>query len=73
MSGVESSSADEDVVARLRKANAALREVINTQAVQIEMLTGQVTALSAQLSGQVSRIVPSGATGEGEGRAGERE
>jgi transposase len=56
VSGVESSSADEDVVARLRKANAALREVINTQAVQIEMLTGQVTALSAQLSGQVSRI-----------------
>jgi transposase len=56
VSGVESSSADEDVVARLRKANAALREVINTQAVQIEMLTGQVTALSAQLAGQASRI-----------------
>ena len=44
------------MVARLRKANAALREVINTQAVQIEMLTGQVTALSAQLAGQASRI-----------------
>jgi transposase len=56
VSGVESSSADEDVVARLRKANAALREVINTQAVQIEMLTGQVTAQSAQLAGQASRI-----------------
>jgi transposase len=56
VSGIESSSADEDVVARLRKANAALREVINTQAVQIETLTGQVTALSVQLAGQVSRI-----------------
>ena len=56
MSGVESSSADEDVVARLRKANAALREVINTQAMQIETLTGQVAALSAQLAGQMSRI-----------------
>ena len=44
------------MVARLRKANAALREVINTQAVQIETLTGQVTALSVQLAGQVSRI-----------------
>jgi transposase len=56
VSGVESSSADEDLVARLRKANAALREVINSQAVQIETLTGQVTALSAQLAGQVARI-----------------
>jgi transposase len=56
VSGVESSSADEDVVARLRKANEALREVINTQAVQIETLTGQVTALSAQLAAQVARI-----------------
>ncbi len=44
------------MVARLPKANAALREVINTQAVQIEMLTGQVTALSAQLAGQAARI-----------------
>ena len=44
------------MVVRLRKANAALREVINTQAVQIETLTGQVTALSVQLAGQVSRI-----------------
>ena len=26
---------DEDVVARLRKTNAALREVINTQAMQM--------------------------------------
>ena len=57
MSGVEPSSfADADVIARLRKANAALREVINTQAVQIETLTGQVTALSAQLAAQVARI-----------------
>jgi len=56
VSGIESSSADEDVVARLRKANAALREVINTQVVQIETLTGQVTALSAQLAPQVARI-----------------
>jgi transposase len=48
--------ADADVIARLRKANAALREVINTQAVQIETLTGQVTALSAQLAAQVARI-----------------
>ena len=30
--------------------------MINTQAVQIETLTGQVTALSAQLAGQVARI-----------------
>jgi transposase len=45
-----------DLVARLRKANAALREVVNTQAVQIETLTGQVTALSAQLAAQVARI-----------------
>ena len=44
------------MVARLRKANAALREVINTQAVQIETLTGQVTAQSAQLAGQAARI-----------------
>ena len=43
-------------IARLRKANAALREVINTQAVQIETLTGQVKALSAQLAAQVARI-----------------
>src|SRR3954447_15388537 len=57
MSGVEPSSfVDADVIARLRKANAALREVINTQAVQIETLTGQVTALSVQLAGQVPRI-----------------
>ena len=57
MSGAEPSSfADADVIARLRKANAALREVINTQAVQIETLTGQVTALSAQLAAQVARI-----------------
>jgi transposase len=57
VSGAEPlSSADADVVARLRKANAALREVINTQAVQIETLTGQVTALSAQLAAQVARI-----------------
>ena len=57
MSGVEPSSfADADVIARLRKANAALREVVNTQAVQIETLTGQVTALSAQLAAQVARI-----------------
>ena len=57
MSGVEPSSfSDADVIARLRKANAALREVINTQAVQIETLTGQVTALSAQLAAQVARI-----------------
>jgi transposase len=56
VSGIESSSADEDVVARLRKANAALREVISSQAVQIETLTGQVAALSAQLAGQASRI-----------------
>ena len=40
----------------LRTANAALREVINTQAVQIETLTGQITALSAQLAAQVARI-----------------
>ena len=51
-----SSFADADVIGRLRKANAALREVINTQAVQIETLTGQVTALSAQLAAQVARI-----------------
>ena len=51
-----SSSVDADVIGRLRKANAALREVINTQAVQIETLTGQVTALSAQLAAQVARI-----------------
>jgi hypothetical protein len=51
VSGVEPSSfGDADVIVRLRKANAALREVINTQAVQIETLTGQVTALSAQLA-----------------------
>ena len=57
MSGAEpSSSVDADVIGRLRKANAALREVINTQAVQIETLTGQVTALSAQLAAQVTRI-----------------
>jgi transposase len=57
VSGAEASSfADADVIARLRKANAALREVINTQAVQIETLTGQVTALSAQLAAQVARI-----------------
>jgi transposase len=57
VSGVEQPSfADADVIARLRKANAALREVINTQAVQIETLTGQVTALSAQLAAQVARI-----------------
>ena len=57
MSGAEpSSSVDADVVARLRKANAALREMIDTQAVQIETLTGQVTALSAQLAAQVARI-----------------
>jgi transposase len=57
VSGAEPSSfADADVIARLRKANAALREVINTQAVQIETLTGQVTALSAQLAAQVARI-----------------
>jgi transposase len=57
VSGAEPlSSADADVVARLRKANAALHEVINTQAAQIETLTGQVTALSAQLAAQVARI-----------------
>jgi hypothetical protein len=40
VSGAEpSSSGDADVLARLRKANAALREVINAQAVQIETLT----------------------------------
>jgi transposase len=44
-----SSSADADVVARLRKANAALREVINTQAVQVETLTGQVEAMTARI------------------------
>jgi transposase len=52
-----SSSVDADVIGRLRKANAALREVINTQAVQIETLTGQVTALSAQLAAQVAAKV----------------
>ena len=51
-----SSSVDAEVIGRLQKANAALREVINTQAVQIETLTGQVTALSAQLAAQVARI-----------------
>jgi transposase len=57
VSGAEPSSfVDADVIARLRKANAALREVINTQGVQIETLTGQVTALSAQLVAQVARI-----------------
>jgi len=57
VSGAEPSSfADADVIARLRKTNAALREVINTQAVHIETLTGQVTALSAQLAAQVARI-----------------
>ena len=56
MSGAESSSVDADVIARLRKANAGLREVINTQAEQIETLTGQVTVLSAQLAAQVARI-----------------
>jgi transposase len=57
VSGVEPSSPwDAEVIARLRKANAALREVINTQAVQIETLTGQVTTLSAQLAAQVARI-----------------
>ena len=44
------------MVAGLRKVNAALRDVINAQAVQIEALTGQVTAQSAQLAGQASRI-----------------
>lgn len=44
------------MLARLRRANAALREVITTQAVQIETLTGQVSALSGQLAAQVARI-----------------
>jgi len=57
VSGAEPSSlVDAEVIARLRKANAALREVINSQAVQIETLTGQVEALSAQLAAQVARI-----------------
>ena len=47
---------DADVVARLRKADAALREVIDRQVVQVEMLTGQVTALSAQLAAEVARV-----------------
>ena len=36
--------------------NAQLREVINTQGVQIEALTGQIEALSAQLAAQVTRV-----------------
>ena len=34
----------------LRKTNSGLREVINTQAVQIETLTGQIDALSARIA-----------------------
>ena len=45
------------MVAGLRKVNAALRDVINAQAVQIEALTGQVTAQAAQLAAQMARIV----------------
>lgn len=58
-----SSSADAQLIARLRKTNTGLREVINTQAVEIEALTGQITAtsaqvdaLSAQVRAQVERI-----------------
>jgi transposase len=40
----------------LRRVNAQLREVINTQGVHIEALTGQIEALSAQLAAQVARI-----------------
>jgi transposase len=57
VSGVEPSSVEADVVAGLRKVNAALRDVINAQAVQIEALTGQVTAQAAQLAAQMARIV----------------
>ena len=58
-----SSSADAQLIAQLRKTNTGLREVINTQAVEIEALTGQITAtsaqvdaLSAQVRAQVERI-----------------
>ena len=44
------------LVARLRKTNAGLREVINTQAVQIETLSGRVTAVSAQLQVQAEQV-----------------
>ena len=52
----EPSPADAGLIAELRKANAGLREVINAQAVQIETLTGQVAALSAQAAAQVEQI-----------------
>ena len=42
--------------AGLRRVNAQLREVINTQGVHIETLTGQIEALSAQLAAQLARI-----------------
>jgi hypothetical protein len=42
--------------AGLRRVNAQLREVINTQGVHIEALTGQIEALSAQLAAQLARI-----------------
>ena len=62
MSGPEVSSAAELIAALqeanvgLRRVNAQLREVINTQGVHIEALTGQIEALSAQLAAQVARI-----------------
>jgi hypothetical protein len=49
-------SDDAELVAQLRRANAGPREVITTQAVQIETLTGSVAALSAQLAAQAERI-----------------
>jgi transposase len=42
--------------AGLRRVNTQLREVINTQGVHLEALTGQIEALSAQLAVQVARI-----------------
>jgi hypothetical protein len=57
MVGVRATLSDDaELVAQLRRANTGLREVITTQAVQIETLTGPVAALSAQLAAQAERI-----------------
>ena len=42
---------------RLRAANAGLREVISTQAVRIETLTGQIESQAAQVEALASRVV----------------
>ena len=62
MSGPQVSS-DAELIAGLQEANggpgrvnAGLREVVNTQGVHIEALTGQIEALSAQLAGQLARV-----------------